>query len=65
MEEQTCALARELHIRTIGSYRPDRFALTWRAFTDDHHVTRSAVRRYWRNGCITQAPANLHAAGIP
>ena len=60
MEQQVCSLATEMGVRVIGSYHPDRFSLTWNDFTDDHHVMRSALRRYWRNGCIERPSADAH-----
>lgn len=44
------ARAAHRHHRQLS---PARFGLTRRDFNDDHHVTRGAVRRCWRTGCVT------------
>jgi len=51
MEQHACAIAQELHVRVIGSFSPAPFGLTWRDFSDDHHVVRASIPRYWRTGC--------------
>jgi hypothetical protein len=51
MEQHACAIAGELHVHVIGGFRPAPFGLTWRDFTDDHHVMRASIPHYWRAGC--------------